>query len=520
MNGETSMIQGQIQSLPVSNDADNGKPRSHKLLIGLSLLAAFGIRMFLIQNLDYSEGREYHSAVLARAFYYQTNTALPDWEKKVAKAQADPIQIWEPPVMEFLSSQIYRIIGAEHIGIPRALSSLWWVIGGLFLYLIAKKLASRETAFLTMAFYLFLPYAVWASRAFMALSLMILFLLISLYLVLNYLENPNAGRLLATAGTSAIAIFIYPTSAFFIAGTWISAVITKQQKGWKIPFFFLLALVPGTVYYGSSLIFNGAVKIHSSMSVHPGLIIHPSFWAGWLAQISLTAGLPAFLGSLAGLTLFKGPGKSFLIGLWASYLIYGLTFSFTISTHGYYQLVFIPIAALSLGPVLTLIHNNLKASLQSRYLAVGLLPAAVILSMAGAGVKIVEANYDRRGRWIKNEIQIAKEIGDLVGHSTKTVFLSIAMGYPLTYHGKIAGRMYVVHNEAVEKYVEKISSADPKKFLDPENLGFDPEYFIITEPWEFKRHPDLQAFLNNNFPVMTNNKDYLIYDLRKRLPNP
>jgi hypothetical protein len=45
------------------------------------------------------------------------------------------------------------------------------------------------------------------------------------------------------------------------------------------------------------------------------------------------------------------------------------------------------------------------------------------------------------------------------------------------------------------------------------NLGFEPEYFVITDFNEFdNRHADLKAFLQENCALLAESDQYLIYD--------
>ena len=43
------------------------------------------------------------------------------------------------------------------------------------------------------------------------------------------------------------------------------------------------------------------------------------------------------------------------------------------------------------------------------------------------------------------------------------------------------------------------------------------EFFIVSDFREFELQPDLKQFLTKNFPVLTQNRSYVIFDLRKKL---
>ena len=68
--------------------------------------------------------------------------------------------------MEYLVANTYRVLGKENIVIPRLYSILFWMLGGVGLYLAAKKLTTLSGAFVALAVYLFTPFGVIASRCF------------------------------------------------------------------------------------------------------------------------------------------------------------------------------------------------------------------------------------------------------------------------------------------------------------------------------------------------------------------
>jgi len=122
------------------------KPLMRWLIIGFLFITALGIRLYQIEvpPMDFHPTRQYHSALIARSYYYETSNSIPEWRKQVALINAHREGTYEPPIMEIVVSFAYGLTGGEHLWIPRLLSSLFWLIGGMFLYLIAKKLSSMN----------------------------------------------------------------------------------------------------------------------------------------------------------------------------------------------------------------------------------------------------------------------------------------------------------------------------------------------------------------------------------------
>src|SRR5437773_6672901 len=127
---------------------------------------------------DFHPDRQFHSFIIARAYYLKISSSAPAWERSVANANLrgsdSPI---EPPIAESITAAAYRITGSVHLWIPRLFSSLFWITGGLLLYLLATRFASRAAALCSVVVYLFLPFPLVASTSFQPDSLMVMMLI-------------------------------------------------------------------------------------------------------------------------------------------------------------------------------------------------------------------------------------------------------------------------------------------------------------------------------------------------------
>ena len=83
----------------------------------------------------------------------------------------------EPPVIDTLVAETYKVFG-EHLWIGRIYSSVFWMIGGIFFFLLARELLSLDEALLALTVYLLLPYGVIASRSFQPDPLMVMLIII------------------------------------------------------------------------------------------------------------------------------------------------------------------------------------------------------------------------------------------------------------------------------------------------------------------------------------------------------
>ncbi|HEX2696690.1 MAG TPA: glycosyltransferase family 39 protein, partial [Anaerolineales bacterium] len=142
-----------------------------RLTLILTLVIVFGlglgIRLFDLTDLplDFHPGRQLMAALKARGMFYQTAPNIRDWQKTMAIQQWKTRAEVEPDVLQQLVAFTYRFTGVE-LWVARVYSSLFWVVGGIFLFLLVRELLSTDGAVIATAYYLFFPYAVTASRSF------------------------------------------------------------------------------------------------------------------------------------------------------------------------------------------------------------------------------------------------------------------------------------------------------------------------------------------------------------------
>ena len=170
------------------------KPRYAWLPIALLLLAALGLRLSILGTSKMISERQYRSALLARGYYLRSTDSVPEWRTRLSEIRQERIDVVEPPIMEFLVAFIYLIAHNESLWIAQSLSALFWTIGGVFLYHLAKRMVSVEAALLGTAYYLFVPLGVVISISFLPEPLMMATFLLSLLTIVRYHEKPSIRK--------------------------------------------------------------------------------------------------------------------------------------------------------------------------------------------------------------------------------------------------------------------------------------------------------------------------------------
>src|SRR5919199_504013 len=218
------------------------------VILGILFVGAFCLRLYGLGQLPlgFNPPREYHGALLARGFY--------EWWLTGNLKTIPPDGIIEPPILEILTSVGYLIAGGEHLWIPQVFSALFWMVGGVFLYLIAKRIVSPNAAVFCLFFYLFVPYGVLASRAFMPDPLMIMLLMISVFTTLRYYEQPSRRRVLVAAVAASLAIFVKPGICLFqVFGVFVSLGVYRDGVRRSLTsahflVFTVLSILPTALY--------------------------------------------------------------------------------------------------------------------------------------------------------------------------------------------------------------------------------------------------------------------------------
>ena len=524
------------------------------VILVVSFIVAAAVRLYNIDaaKLYFYATRPYYSFCIARHFYYEGTESIPDWKRDIAAINKEALDDKEPPLTEYLVSRIWRACRSENHWAPSFVCSIFWLIGGIFVFLIAKKYTTVVAAAIATAFYLLCPFGIVMSRSFQPESLMTMMFLAGIYTIFNYYEKPSTKRLFIMAIVSGLAILAKVLVIFPIWAAFIAAGICK--KGFRKTIFSLdhfvfelIGIMPGFLYYAYLTLFTDELKTVAQSAIAPSLLLTSYFWTGWLNQLACVTGLVPLAGAIVGVFLVRAKLiRSLLIGLLGGYFVYGLVFSADTPTQGYKQIHMVPIVALALAPVIALFGKHLIQR-DSR----GRLPAVIIIlllltALLGALVSIKKSAFGSENKYTKfcldltyksfglepdylsqfsNDypefIERAEKIGDVVNHSDKTITLGLTV--PLWYYGHYAGYRWPPYRHW--PFPDEISSmgtgAKWRKYrgLSAEELfeqhfsRFAPEYFVVTALEDFEKQKTLREFLAKKSTILVQSDQYLIFDL-------
>lgn len=529
-----------------------GSGARRAVVLGFLFVSAFAVRLYNIHlpPLNYCPLRQHRSAHIARWLYLRDLDNVPQWRREVARINAEKFCTKEPPIMEHLAAAGYRLAGAERLWIPRAAAALFWVIGGGFLYAAVKRLFRGDAAVLAVAYYLFLPFGIFAGRSFQPEALMIMTFLAAVLAIVWYYERPSRRRLLVAAVISSAAVMVKFVSVFPIVGGFcLAGLFVRPRPRWRelagYAVFIAIAAGPGLGYYFYVVFFSESMLWVTRITMKPALLASGHFWAGWLRQLGRVVGyLPLALGIAAVFTGRRPTRKGLLAGLWLGFLCFGMFFPLGVFVTGNWDLPVVVVVGVSLGAAGVWVCDRFnRLSRMSRRLVAGIVAgcilAAVVLgaTISPAKTRGLDISPTTRSaleaacRWVgfnihhfkyinedfAEKVDEARQIGRAVNHSTHTIYLTYEFGTPLTYYGWLSGTNW-----------PQRPSPGVARLAPPEDIGAEQrlrrymsrepvEYFIVTEIDEFNRQKHLKQLLTANYELVKKNNDYLIFDLRKSI---
>ena len=486
-------------------------------IIILAVILGITVRFYDLTDapLDFHPTRQLHSALIARGMYYENLKDAPVGQKDMAVSQWKSEGLIEPQVMERLTAFMYQIIGSEQLWAARVWSIFFWMIGGVFLFLLAREIAGLEGAAIAVVYFFLWPYAVIASRAFQPEPLMVATIIIGLWAAVRWTKNPSVVNAVTAGVICGLAIYIKSVSVFFIAPALAGLVLSNYSfkeaiKNRQIWLIGILSVLPYAIYHLYGVYILKLLGEQFSLRFFPNLWTDPAFYLRWIGEMSRVVGFEIFLLALAGsLILSRKKEAGLFIGLTIGYLLYGFTFSYHVSTHDYYHLPLMVQVPLGLALIFKAFVNAIeKEKIKfSRLMIAAILMVFMALKAWDARVTLKRVDY-------RGEIVFWQNLGTELGSGQKITGLLSDYGYRLSYWGwmKVTPWMQMMDINLRELAGEPI---DFQAALDQSLVGKD--LFIVTLMDEFASQPELKKFMDSNYRIIKDTPEIIIYDLNEKL---
>jgi hypothetical protein len=476
------------------------------------LVLGFAIRLYDLTDLplDFHPTRQLLSALKARGMYYSTLTDIPAEQKTFAIQQWKIRAAIEPEIIENIVAFTYRFTG-EGLWIARIYSSVFWLVGATFLFVLARDLTSTDGALTATAVYLFLPYAVTASRSFQPDPLMVMLIIIFWWAIYQWAKESSSYRFAIVAGLfGGLAILVKFVAAFFVIAGGLGALLGRMslREALKQPQVYVLGVLgvlPGAAYVVYGVFIAGYLGQQFGGRFIPALFLSPSYYLGWLGMLNDVIGSVTLMLALLGLLFFTDEKQRFMTALWAGYLFFGLYFNYHISSHDYYSLPLIPIVALSLASLADVFFAQLRRIANTRVvnsLVFCVLFLGLFASFWNLRAQMKSVDY-------RPEVVMWQEIGQ-VTEGYNLAGLTQDYGSRLAYWGWLPITSWPTFGDL--NYHQDLRGAQDDFEKQFEQLALKKELFIVTDFDELDRQPLLKQKLTL-FPVFAQGDGYVIYDL-------
>jgi 4-amino-4-deoxy-L-arabinose transferase-like glycosyltransferase len=506
-----------------TNSSRRLNPKLQAWLLILIGLLALGLLLRLNdltdEPLDFHSTRQLRNALVARGIYYNL-LPNPDPElRDLAASFRRSVGQYEPPIIESIVGWTYTWTGGEHAWVARIYNSLFWVLAGIALFDLARRIASTAAGLLSLAYYLVLPFSVQASRSFQPDPLMTAAFILGIYCLYRWSEalaadlssqgkNRQAWKWAILAGLlTGFAALVKIVIAFLIGGAAVAIVLfTLGWRFWKSPQVWAIAalmVVPALSFYvlghpgrSTEYFFSWTVDLIK-------LVTTTKFYSSWLGFLGSLFGLTVIFVSLGGMLVAPARGRILLLGLWIGYLCYGLTLPFQMYTHSYYHLQLTPVIALGLAPAAKTLFERVPAQGRVWQVAFTGLVVAVLGYQAWVARSILVAEDFR------NEPTFWSRIAKAIPSNADVIGLTQDYGYRLMFYGWRKVSLWPLNTQLSE--VRGGSKDAQSKFGE---LTRGDQFFLVTAFGQLDKQPGLKQILNE-YPVAAQGDGYILYDLRK-----
>ena len=312
------------------------------------------------------------------------------------------------------------------------------------------------------------------------------------------------------------AIFIKLNAAFFVIGGALGAALGHASlrdlvRNKQVYAMAILGILPGAVYIAYGLT-HGFLGQQFGGRFIPSLLVSPAYPLGWAQMIGDVLGLFTFALALLGLTLIESkPVRAFALGIWGAYLAFGIFFDYHISTHNYYSLSLIPIAALTLAPLadatLVRMTEAASASRVKRIFIASFLTLSLFAVLWTSRSTLKSVDY-------RPEADFWNRIGETV-RDYRVVALTQDYNSRLVYWGWANAAVWPDSSDIdYHSDVRGGGQTFDKRFT---KLTEGRDLFLVTDLTDFARQPDLRERLSH-FAIFAEGDGYIIYDLTQPIP--
>lgn len=491
------------------------------VVIGLILVGA-ALRLINLTNppLDYHSDRQLHSAIIARGIYCQLTACGDENYRQAAIALWKEETVYEPQILEWLTALVYLISGGERLWVVRVLNSIFWLVGGIALFTLARKMASSDGAVAALTVYTFLDFAVFVNRAFLPETFMLMWTILATLTLYRWWEGKEWKWAIFAGFLSGLAILVKVVAVFPVAAMFMLLILLDRDTSIRqilmelqVWFVGIVMIIIPAVYYLFSIGQRASGFFEFWTLSLLRLLIQPAFYKQWLGFIHGLVGLSLIGLGACGTLFLPRRGRAVIWGWWLGYAVFGLFLPHQVSTHDYYNLVLVPILALSLASLAQIFFEKLSTLPRfSQLVVLGIALLGIAFSAWQTGGEIMASD-------MRQETIAWKRMGEVLPKDGGIVALTQDYGARLRYYGnrEVILWPYSWDFELTLRRGGNVGSF--QEIFSQYTAGA--KYFMVSYFGELEAQGELKDTLNNNYPLVQRGDGYILFDLSQRVsPSP
>jgi hypothetical protein len=307
---------------------------------------------------------------------------------------------------------------------------------------------------------------------------------------------------------------VYPVALMAVICVLAALSLKSALLNRKVWFMaVLMAIIPASYYM---LQVGGLAPGYvNSWVVHFGnLLLSPSFYIRWLVYLHNWFDLVLIFSALVSIFLLHRDDRLLLIGLWIGYLLIGLSVPSLIITHDYYNLILIPIVALSLCGLGNLIAERLAQFnrwVQSAFSLVLIFGLLFLSFRDRSDLLAVDYRQEVLG-WVK--------MGRELPHNVHIIGISQDYNTRIRYYGWVRVDDWPLAEDQQMNVLAggNTNIEDPywEDFFVTKTRNYD--YFLVTNFAELDQQPVLKGLLAQY--TCQDGEGYLLCDLHHKIAAP
>ncbi len=475
------------------------------VLLFLILVLAFVLRLYKINIAlaDHHSWRQADTASVARNFVKEGfdffHPRIDNMIPLIAGGASNTERYFfvEPPIYQSVVAPFYYFFGIKE-SLARLVSIGFFLGSIILLYLLTSKMINPKVGLLSAFFMAVLPYSIFFTRIVMPEPMMLFACIGMLYFFWQWLEKPTKWGYFLAVFFAAFALLIKTFPLFLLLPmiylSWqkYRFGFLKQKKIWLLVIIAILPLIAWRLWVAR---FPEGIPGNIWLFNQNGIRFRPAFFH-WIFAERIGKMILGYWGValfVLGLILRPTKKEGWFFYWWiAAFLLYVTVFASGNVTHDYYQIPFIPLAAVFLAKGSSWLLFGDKKNFSKFF--------SYLLFIICVGFMLAFSWFEIRGFYnVQGGVDVAGVAVDELAPKDALVLTGDSNDVTLLYntnrHGWSGGYASPMPNNT--DVLEKARSLGAK-------------IYVTTK---FEENSDFGRYLLKNYQVLKKTNQYIIFSL-------